>query len=385
MNKLFLHLGTPKTGTTAIQFFLHNNEEKLRELGYEFPDTRTDFRKDKGFTQINNDESAYANGNVIMDAQVLTAYRQGPEAFEDILNHVFPDIAEYYREVIGNNETDFDVLIEYIREKLESRHVIISSENLWTFKYDFLRRFVKEFGDRVEVIVYLRRQDKYVESMWNEVIKLGVVSDIIEDYLFFLLSEENDNHGIRYKTRLQKICKIVGKEHMKVRLYEEGAFRHSGGIHYDFLRAVGIDPEKHEWIKLKRDVNERLSGPAVNLKRIFNEYLQQKVDGKGEILDQVPDHVRKYNRIFYRLSSEYVKTLPEKDFYLSSSYRMRMEKLFAADNAYVAENFFGKGAGEPLFEDNDWTTEQNVKPLSMSEEIMLRMVFELCYNEEKWI
>ena len=383
MNKLYLHLGTPKTATTAIQLFLHDNRDQLRTLGYDFPDTRSDFRKDKGYAQINNAESAYANGNIIMDAQALTAYRQGPEAFEDILRYVFPDIAEYYREVIGGNETDFDALIDYIKEKLEYRHVIISSENLWTFKYDFLERFVQEFGDAVEVVVYLRRQDKYVESMWNEVIKLGVVSDIVEDYLFFMLSEENDNHGIRYKTRLQKICRILGKDHITVRLYEDNAFKRDGGIHFDFLRSIGIEPDKYEWAKPKRGVNERLSGPAVNLKRIFNEYLHQKVDSKGEILDQKPDHIRKFNRIFYRLSSEYIKTLPDKDFYLPSSYRMRMEKMFAGDNAYIAEEFLGKKPGEPLFEDNDWTKEQNVKPLTPNEEIMLRMIFELTYSEDK--
>jgi len=37
-------------------------------------------------------ESAYANGNIIMDAQALTAYRQEPEAFEDVLDCVFLDM-----------------------------------------------------------------------------------------------------------------------------------------------------------------------------------------------------------------------------------------------------------------------------------------------------
>ena len=376
MNKLFLHLGTPKTGTTAIQFFMHNNRDQLRSLGYEYPNLASEFPKDRGFTTVNNDESTYANGNFIMDAQILTAYRQGAEAFEEILQYVFPDMAEYYRDVIGSNETDFEALVEYIRNRLGSNHVILSSENLWTFNYDFLRRFAREFGDRLEVIVYLRRQDQYVESMWNEVIKLGVVTDTVEEYFDFMLFEEKDNHGLRYQTRLKEICSIVGKEHLNVRLYESSALQRSGGIHHDFLRAIGIDPAQGEWVTLKRDVNERISGPAVNIKRVFNEYLQQKVGSKGEILDQIPDHVRRYNGIFYRLSSAYARTQSVKDTYFSSSDRMRMEKLFARDNAYIAEEFLGKKPGEPLFEDNDWTTERNVKPLSSNEETVLRMFYE---------
>ena len=382
MNKLYLHLGSPKTATTAIQYFLHDNNEQLLKLGYEFPDTQEDFRDDKGFAQINNDESAYANGNIIMDALVLSAYLKGADAFDDILQYVFPDMVEYYKFVIADNKTDFNTFLRYLKEKLEKNSVILSSENLWTFNYEFLERFAKEFGDRVEVIVYLRRQDYYVESMWNEVIKLGVVCDIVEDYLFFMMSEEHDNHGLRYKTRLNKIAQIVHKEHIHVRLYEDSTIKKDGGICFDFLRTIGIDAEKYEWKKTRRNVNERISGPAVNMKRIFNEYLQHKVRGKEEILDQIPDHIGKYNRIFYRLSTEYVKSLAGKDYYFSLDYRQRMQKLFAADNEYIAREFLGKKPGEALFEDDNWGIEQNVKPLSMNEEMLLRLLFEVCYNEE---
>jgi hypothetical protein len=382
MNKLYLHLGTPKTATTAIQYFLHNNNGKLQESGYEFPDMQADFPGNKGFAWIKNDESAYANGNVIMDAQVLSAYRKGTQSFEDILGFVFPDMVDYYRAVISDNQTDFDDVISYIKAKLEKNNVMMSSENLWTYSYDFLECFKKEFGDQVEVIVYLRRQDSYVESMWNEVIKLGVVSDIVEDYFFFMLSEENDNHGLRYKKRLTRIAKIIGKDHIHVRLFEESTIKRKGGISYDFLQTIGIDPEKYDWSRPQIKVNERISGPAVNIKRIFNEYMQHKVEGNEDILDQIPNHISRYNRIFARLSAEYIKSLPEKDLYFSSELRLRVKKLFAADNAYIAEEFMGKKKGENLFEDDDWSAERTVSPLTMNEEMILRLLFEICYNEE---
>ena len=116
-------------------------------------------------------------------------------------------------------------------------------------------------------------------------------------------------------------------------------------ISYDFLRTIGIEPEKYEWLEPKMKVNERISGPVVNMKRIFNEYMQHRVEGKEDILDQIPNHIERYNRIFARLSSEYKKTLPEKDLYFSSDFRMRIEKLFAADNAFIAMEFLGKKEG----------------------------------------
>ena len=382
MNKLYIHMGTPKTGTTALQFFLHNNMEILNSLGFDFPDISADFPDDKGFTKINNDESAYANGNFIIDSQVLSAYQQGPEAFNKILQYVFPDIAEYYRDVIDENGTDFDTLVNYINDKLKKNNVIISSENLWTFNYDFLERFIREFGDKVEVVVYLRRQDYYIESMWNEVIKLGVVSDTIEEYFGYMLYEENDNHGLRYKKRLVEISEIIGKEHLHVRIYGKQELKRYGGLYNDFLHAIGIEYDKYQWALPKNTINERISGPTVNIKRVFNEYLEMKVGSKSDILDMIPEHVGKYNKIFYRLSSSYTKTQTSKDYYFSSSDRMRMEKLFADDNAYIAQEFLGKAPGIPLFRDNNWTTERSVIPLSANEETILRMFYEVFYNED---
>ena len=34
--ELFLHIGTPKTGTSALQFFCDKNINEFRKLGYEY-------------------------------------------------------------------------------------------------------------------------------------------------------------------------------------------------------------------------------------------------------------------------------------------------------------------------------------------------------------
>ena len=36
--KFILHIGTNKTGTTAIQSFLYNNSQQIRNLGFSYPD-----------------------------------------------------------------------------------------------------------------------------------------------------------------------------------------------------------------------------------------------------------------------------------------------------------------------------------------------------------
>ncbi|MCR5452017.1 MAG: hypothetical protein K6F00_05250 [Lachnospiraceae bacterium] len=382
MNKLIVHLGTPKTGTTAIQFFLHDNAKRLMELNYDFPDVKEVFTEDRGFFNIDNNESSYANGNFIIDTLALSAYKEGRESFEELLKHVFPDIAEYYRTVIPDNKTDFDMFIAYIKERLSKHNVIISSENLWTFSYDFLKKLKAEIEEEIEVVVYLRRQDKYVESMWNEVIKLGVVSDTVQEYFDYMIYDEADNHGIHYGRRLKQLIGIVGRENVKVRLYEKESFSKNGGLCFDFLDAIGINDDRENWSERKIDPNGRIAGSTVNLKRIFNEYLSKRVDNdKDIILNKRLDHVREYNEIFYRLSSVYSKKNRPADAYFSAKERLRLEKLFSADNEYIAKEFFGRETGEALFANDNWSAERNVEPLSINEEAILRLLFEMCYDK----
>lgn len=37
MKTLYLHIGTPKTGTSAIQIFCKDNQETLKKQGYYYP------------------------------------------------------------------------------------------------------------------------------------------------------------------------------------------------------------------------------------------------------------------------------------------------------------------------------------------------------------
>lgn len=380
MNRLILHIGTPKTASTAIQCFLYDNREKLLHLGYEYPDVMEDFPKDKGLAALRNDEFAHTNGNFIIDAQVRSAWKQGPEAFDQVLANVFPDLIAFYKEVVLDGVTDLDDFLAYLGEKLTRNSVILSSENLWIVSYEYLRRMKEAFGDQLEVIVYLRRQDLYMESMWNEAVKLGVISATIEEHVDHILLEPHDNYGIRYAERLKELCSIIGREHIVVRLYEPRILKQNGGIFVDILRSIGLDPSQNEWITGEKAINSRIEGPYVNLKRIFNEYMQQRVSSAESILARCEEHISRYNEIFSRLSSTYGRRQPGKDAYLTARDRMWLKRLFAADNAYIATTFCDKAEGEPLFTDDDWTKERNVDPLSMNEEAILRLFFETYYN-----
>ena len=59
-NKLIIHIGTPKTGTTAIQQFLSENELLLNEVGFSYP-------------TIQKAKFKYINGS-ILDDYIINGY-----------------------------------------------------------------------------------------------------------------------------------------------------------------------------------------------------------------------------------------------------------------------------------------------------------------------
>ena len=91
MHRLYIHMGTPKTGTTAIQLFLHSNQEILQKQGYQFPNLSSIFTGIGGLCRMNHEESLFCNGNVILDAYATTALEQGQEFFETYISHIFEE------------------------------------------------------------------------------------------------------------------------------------------------------------------------------------------------------------------------------------------------------------------------------------------------------
>ncbi len=243
MKTLYLHVGTAKTGTTSIQYFCRENEDILARCGFCYP---------KGLKPYPYVSKA-KNGHFL---EATYRDENGERMFEE-------------------EARDFQEGIAMVNELFQTYdNVILSDEAIWRDlslgHKDLFQKLMPEArkgGFQVKVIVYLRRQDKMVSSIWNQYVKAPQmrVTQTFRDFC----KRKNINAWLDYNGKLKKISQeIGGKENVIVRRFEPKYF-YGGDIFRDFMYAVGIPWQDDFAINIEMR-NPRLSGNAVEIKRILN-------------------------------------------------------------------------------------------------------------------
>ena len=114
----------------------------------------------------------------------------------------------------------------------------------------------------------MRRQDRYLESHWNQRIKRA--GYIVTDFSQY---KDTISWHLEYLNRLDAISQIVGKQNVIVRVYEKEQFE--GKYHSvvsDFLSALGIEIDWNRCV-LDKPINVALLGNYLEIKRKINHYL----------------------------------------------------------------------------------------------------------------
>lgn len=188
--KIFLHIGTHKTGSTLIQKTCALNHTKLKSSGVFYP---VDY-----FSQWGHHELAWK----MMQGRIQEARKW----LHDIINEA---------------------------KASDCKSLIISSE-----EFEFANNFVnvkKLFGDLdVELIVYLRRQDKYLESEYNQHVKMYDVRFKGDIFQFFMYHDFN--FRFNYKRLIGSWVKNLDLINYNVVSYDEVAKNDS--LLESFLRTV---------------------------------------------------------------------------------------------------------------------------------------------------
>lgn len=192
---LILHVGTYKTGTTALQYFLYRNRDLLSEIGLYRPDTgAVDSEANWGHHDL---------------AQRLTT-----KATRDL----------------------WQALVAECHDKAPRKAQVVVSSELFSHirqakGFQVIRHLVRNWD--VRVVVYLRRQDQYLESLYNHHVKavgecrpIGEFTDLVRGRLDYL-------------TFLNALSEVFGADNLIVRPYEPASLK--GDICEDFLDVLGFD------------------------------------------------------------------------------------------------------------------------------------------------
>lgn len=198
-NTLVLHIGRPKTGSTAIQHFLVKNRAPLLQSGVLYPQT--------GRHQRASHQFAFA---------YLPEMRQAASLSEIDASRLWLDLADEVGQTGAST-------------------VILSSENFWFVDPALLPdSLTRDY--RVEVIAYIRRQDNAIASSFCEEVKREQI-DLDTDVEAYAL------YGPRlklldYHRMLSAWGERFGAGNVSVQVYEQLG----GQIQQDICRRLKVDP-----------------------------------------------------------------------------------------------------------------------------------------------
>lgn len=311
MTTVYISIGTPKTGTTALQSFMRENEKLLEKQGYSYP------RFDIGLKNIFRDR----NGHFLVNNLTMNDFDEEQQKAQNVINE------KAFKE------------LKKIAEKYDN--IILSDEQIWyrcNYTENFWQELVNNFkaiNCQVKIIVYLRRQDQIIQSLWNQLVKMyqrknRPFKESIEagDFNYFPLD---------YYRHLKKIEKYIGKENLIVRPYERGQFV-DGSLYNDYFGVMGVQLTQ-EFTYGKIASNVGLDGNFIEIKRVINgvpEYREMDDFMCRPILNA---------SIYENGKSQHIKTS-----LFTYDEQVEYMKQYEESNRKVAAEYLGK-KDEPLFLD----------------------------------
>lgn len=316
MATVYLHIGLPKTGSTVLQYFLYNNTDVLLQHGIAYPDFGLRYKNESAHLSFRK------NGRFLIAPNIICGKRDFSRPVDEYAP-TLDKIAE-----LGKTYDKILISDEGIWKISQNR------ENFWPdLKADLTSR-----GLDLKLIVYLRRQDSFVQSIYAQRVKEMKKSFTFEEYL----ASEAAEWPLDFKKRLDYISGIAGKEAMIVRVYEKAQYK--GGyeentLFSDFLDIFGLTPDDGFHIELQQS-NASFGGTYLELKRLLN-LLPESINGSAlqktmyEIVSWDP-HAQKSSKTTYFKSKE------EQQAFLDR---------FAESNSAVAREYLGREDGRLFYEE----------------------------------
>jgi hypothetical protein len=248
-----VHIGMPKTGSTAIQRFLAKNAAALADRGVA--------------------HERVAHGEIPpQDSQLelgIVQFHRAGVPVPDLatrLSYGLTEPAGHAAYAAGFAKA-FEAAVRARKEDLW----ILSSEHVgaWTrtqAEARALDAWLGEIFDEVRYVMYLRRQEDYLVSTYSQHLRMGGTQRL-KEYL-----DANLRPGFTARALLWR---AVAGERFSVRLLEPDALE-DGDLIADFAHVAGFDAEG---LKRPGRLNQGLSVGAAGFLREMNRVLPQRVAG----------------------------------------------------------------------------------------------------------
>ncbi|MHC5075807.1 MAG: hypothetical protein ACYTFM_05205 [Planctomycetota bacterium] len=289
--ELYIHIGTVKTGTTALQHFLDSNRDILKQKGFVYP-------LDK--------DGRYAHYRLSWSLRKKTGLTRWD-----------------WPEDIGEPDQEWRFAIKQITDYKG----IISSEHFFgcnTKIISEIHKITSEFN--VKIFVYWRRPDKLLDSWYSQRIK-GSEKVALPSY----------RQKFKSKEHLDIWAKVFGKENILVRPYERTQL-YKEDVVADFLHHVlGLELTE-EFTLPEKEMNTRLHRIALEYKRMVN-LIPIAPREKRKIVNPL----RNISTVLMELGK---KTCPV----FSPRQRLELIERYSKENAVIAREYLGRKDGKLFYE-----------------------------------
>ena len=269
---IIFHIGAPKTGSSAIQYFLLAHREPLQLLGYYYPEHGLD-------------QNGISGGQSILGKKLMDSDYEAAKAV----------LEAYIQEAKKNNCT-----------------LLISAESLFN-KAELLSHMT--VGYNCQIIAFYRDALESIYSNYNQGIKRSFSTVRLEAYCQNIIK----NNAPFFSGEIFDTWeKYFHKENLSILTYDSKIFKHTP-IQSLFLTIIGIDKtaQKRNFKFSKSSINNSYSLAALELKRMLNFILDpKKTNLNNEIdwfLQGISDQTKKNKfQLEDRLSDTTFQQLQEK-------------------------------------------------------------------------
>lgn len=303
MKSLVLHIGLPKTGSSALQVFCAQNRKALLAQSLDY----------------------FELGDFALGARAKISSGNGAHLARSFLR---PKGAGY--------RADRDQQLAALGRKISASTCdtgLLSSE-LFVFAEDAaLTEFSKWLGERgisLKFFYFIREQIQLLTSGYIQRVKRGACTENAEDYIVRAYAKIPH---LKYSKLFDRLANLVGPEQIICRNYQD-ARPAKHGICDVFLGALGLDPKDMKFADASINVSLNMVEIKIMLalnklepRKIFSDLLVENAARRG------------------RKNSDLANQL------LSRATLEKIAHYFAEDNRRFACSYFGQ---EQLFEPGSW-------------------------------
>lgn len=307
MKTLYIHIGTPKTGTTSIQNFCGLNREKLKEQGVLYPIMNYHYER----------KSVNRNGYFLTGTIKENGTRNKEKE-----KQVFDSELQYIVDCFKENDT-----------------ILLSDESIWWATstrrkglWKDLKKHSEQHNYQIKVIVYLRRQDQFMMSRYNQRLKTDFVASTQNFDEYFADMNGRFKCVMDYRDRIDNIAKSISKENVIVKRFDRNYF-YNGDLNQDFLNILGVKVDD-SFQQLKETANTGISVQSGEIKRVLNRLKPITMAENNKLLE---------------ILNECENVLPESNTSLMSTDEVKnfMEQ-FVDSNESIVDEYIGDG--KPMFD-----------------------------------